>query len=290
MKLHSLFSAFALGILAFGASTGFAQEEEPDPLNPQAAKPRIYVGPVFGYNRAMHTGEFASIPPDVSQPGATNPVPCPIFNGGTNNGFYAGATIEYLLGKRAATGEDPVSSIIAKLVYNSLPGSFEIGGNDYKVVDAAGTPVTTTVKHVSEVKYQTIDLDLLYKLNLFGTSFGVVAGPTIGFALGTAQQEQSFELIDPINAQFEPDPEAQRKNLKYSNDFRKITIRDGDLPGASGLRVGLKAGVQYEQPLFANRLNLVPHIFYNFGITKLTSAENWRVNALQAGVDLRFAL
>ncbi|HYF02674.1 MAG TPA: hypothetical protein VEC36_04815 [Patescibacteria group bacterium] len=287
MKLRIFSSLFVIGVLALGAGGCATVQEESDPLNPRSAPPRLYVGPVGGYNYAVHTGEFASIPNNVNN----SPVPCPIFDGGTNNGFYAGMTMEYLIGNRAVTGEDPVSSIIGKLVYNSLPGYFDIEGLPYKVVDANGQPVNTEVKHVNNVTYQTIDLDLLYKLNLFGTSFGVVAGPTIGFAMGTAQQDQRFELVSPLNARFEEDPQAASKGLKYSADGRTITISEGDLPNASGFRLGIKAGVQYEMPLFGStRYNLIPHVFYNFGITKLTSAENWRVNALQAGVDFRFAL
>jgi hypothetical protein len=33
----------------------------------------------------------------------------------------------------------------------------------------------------------------------------------------------------------------------------------------------------------------MPGMFYNFAITKVTSRENWRANALQLGVDFRTA-
>ncbi|MES2765646.1 MAG: hypothetical protein V4642_07255 [Bacteroidota bacterium] len=283
MKLRTLFSIFASGIFAFSAVASFAQDDDlSDPLNPKAAPPRIYIGPVAGYNRAIHTGKFASIPNSVNN----SPVPCPIFDGGSKNGFYVGGTMEYLLGNP----KDAVSSIIGKLVYNYLPGSFAITGLPYNVVDPNGRPVSTTVQHVDEVNYQTIDLELLYKLNLFGSSFGVVAGPTMGMSLGKATHLQQFELVQPTNATFEVDPEAEAKHLKYSDDKRTITISDGELPNAETLRAAIKAGVQYEiLNLFGSRrFILAPHVFYNFGITKLTSAENWRVNAFQTGVDLRY--
>jgi hypothetical protein len=35
---------------------------------------------------------------------------------------------------------------------------------------------------------------------------------------------------------------------------------------------------------------VVPAVYYNYGITKLTSMENWYVHALQMGVDIRFSL
>jgi hypothetical protein len=34
---------------------------------------------------------------------------------------------------------------------------------------------------------------------------------------------------------------------------------------------------------------IVPAVFYNFGVTNLNSDFDWRVNALQIGVDLRFS-
>jgi hypothetical protein len=284
MKLQLLSSLCVTGLLALGAVESFAQDLS-NPIDPGEQPSRLYIGPVGGYNYAIHTGEFASIPNSVT---GNTALECPIFSGGTNNGFYAGFTMEYLLGRRnILTGEDPVSSIIGKLVFNSLPGYFGVPGETYQVVNEKGDPVPTEVRHVNDVKYQTIDLDLLYKLNLFGTSFGVVAGPTVGFSLGKAQQDQRFELISPTNARFEVDPNAP---VTYSDDRRTITISSGDLPNSSSLRLGLKAGVQYELPLFNNKFNLIPHAFYNFGITTLTSAENWRVNAVQTGVDIRFAL
>lgn len=280
MKLRPISSIFAISIFMLGAATGSGQDGA-NPLEPEKAPTRIYIGPVGGYNRSMHTGEFQSIPPELNN---DNLVPCPVFNGGTNNGFYVGGTMEYILGNP----KDAVSSIVGKIVFNSLPASFDVPGIPYPVVnEETGEPVSTTVQHVSEVRYQTIDADFLYKLNLFDSKFGVIAGPTIGFALGAAQQEQRFELLEPTSATFKP---LNNPDLKYSNNNRTITVRDGDLPNASGFRLGIKAGVQYEQPLFRNKFFLVPHIFYNFGVTKLTSAESWRVNAIQTGVDLRFAL
>jgi hypothetical protein len=51
--------------------------------------------------------------------------------------------------------------------------------------------------------------------------------------------------------------------------------------------VGIKAGLQYELTL--GRWRVMPGMFYNFAITKVTSRENWRANALQLGVDFRTA-
>jgi hypothetical protein len=39
-----------------------------------------------------------------------------------------------------------------------------------------------------------------------------------------------------------------------------------------------------------NTLTIVPAMYYNFGVTNLSSQESWRVNALQVGVDLRWAV
>jgi hypothetical protein len=106
-----------------------------------------------------------------------------------------------------------------------------------------------------------------------------------------ATLQQRYELVEPefvdiggrrYYVQFEPDP-----NYRYENNGRTIIIRDGDIEERTGLRAGIKAGLQYELTL--GRWRVMPGMFYNFAITKVTSRENWRANALQLGVDFRTA-
>lgn len=250
-----------------------AQQELANPLIPAKSSPRIYVGPVMGYNRSLHSSGFESISGDVL---------CPTFTTGTANGYYFGGSIEYLLGKP----KDSKSSIIARAVYNFMPAGYTQPGDRLPSLDEKGEVVYSTVRHVAEIKYSTIDIEAVYKLNLFNSSFGVVIGPTVGFVMNVTRQ-QRMELIEPLNATFDPSlfPPG---TVEYINNGRGIITGNDNIPGHSTLRVAVKAGAQYELPI--GRLLLVPCVYYNFGITEVSANDNLRVNALQMGVDLRFAL
>jgi hypothetical protein len=210
-----------------------------------------------------------------------NDVLCPDFKEGTDNGYYFGFSGEYLLGKP----EQSKSSIIARVVYNYFPGSYELTGDTLPSINTAGEVVNSEVRHVATIKYSTVDLEAVYKLNLFNSNFGVVVGPSIGFVVQSAR-EQRMELVNPPNATFAPDPE--RPDVKYTPDMRAIITAQDDLPDRSPIRIAVKAGVQYE--LTAGRILIVPCLYYNFGITEVSPVTNLRVNAFQAGVDIRFAL
>ncbi|MDQ1267164.1 MAG: hypothetical protein QG635_2318 [Bacteroidota bacterium] len=96
-----------------------------------------------------------------------------------------------------------------------------------------------------------------------------------------------------MNAQFlRPDgwPDNGEPTLRYENTDRTMVVKDEDIEGANGFRFGIKAGVQYEI-ITGGKWYVVPGIFYNFGLTKVSSTrEDWRIDALQIGVDVRFAI
>lgn len=259
-------------LMVTGSAVLVAQQELANPLVPAKGRPRIFIGPVGGYNSSMHSSGFQSVAGDVL---------CPDFQQGTANGYYLGFSGEYLLGKP----QDSKSSIIARVVYNYFPASYREDGDRLPSNGPNNEVVFSSVQHVATIEYTTLDLELIYKLNLFNSNFGVVIGPTVGMPLA-AQIEQRMELVEPLNATFDrtlvPDGE-------YINGDRAIITRaNSDIEDRSGVRIAIKAGIQYEIPL--GRLLLVPCMYYNFGVTEVSAANNLRVNALQMGFDLRFAI
>lgn len=273
--MKRLHTAFVIVLLVLATSgTAVAQPElgaRSNPLVPEKSAPRIYIGPVVGYNRVLQSSGFQSVAKDLL---------CPDFTSGVANGFYVGASVEYLLGKP----RDSKSSIIGRVVYNSLPGNYSEPGDNLPSLDNQGQVVMSSVDHTANIKYSLLDIELIYKLNLFNSNFGIVVGPTVGFVLG-ADRVQSMNLVEPLNAVFDP---KFCPNCEYTNNGRTVITARDDIPGHSMIRVAVKAGVQYE--IAIGRLLLVPCIYYNFGITEVSSADNLRINALQTGVDLRFAL
>lgn len=255
----------------------FGQDED-TPLIPVQQGTRIYVGPVAGYNRSMHSVDLASFVDDPL---------CPFFSNGTANGFYAGLSFEYHLGDPT----DSWHSIIVRGLYSTLPAGFEVEGDTYPslVDDGQGgyTTVLSSTRHSIDVEYSYASFEICYKVNpVSGTGFGITVGPTFDFPF-TKTMVQRMDLVEPLNVQFRRDPNS---GYKYENNDRTIIVKDGDIEGASGFRFGLKVGVQYEI-LMGKGWYIVPVAYYNYGITKVTpDIENWNVNAFQMGVDVRFAL
>jgi|LJSS01.1.fsa_nt_gb hypothetical protein len=272
--------------LSVGSGTAMAQLE-PSPLAPEVVPPRIFIGPAAGYNRSFHTANIASFATQTE---------CPVFERGSANGFFVGVTAEYILGDPRTSR----SSVIMRLMFDNLPTTFEVAGDNYPsrlsvTIDGRDTQVVinTSTRHVAQVSYYTLNAELLYRLDIGELPVGVVVGPTFGFPIrGTFQQR--YELTDPayvdiagrryipVFARDTTDP-----TLRYTDNDRTIIVKDGDIEQRSGFRLGIKAGLQYE--LTVARWRVIPGIYYNFGITKVTSRENWRVNALQIGVDFRTA-
>lgn len=251
-----------------------------NPLAPTQAAIPFYFGPVVGYNRVLHSADLSTFNEEA--------VACPVFQNGSANGYFFGISFEYLLGG----AKNSTSSIIARLLYNSMPANFEVEGSNYPSMallpDNRDTVIFSSVTHKNEVIYDMITFEAQYKLNLFESLFGVVVGPTFDFAM-TKDQNQTVQLVEPSYAKFQEVPLAdqQAQGIRYSADGRTLIAKEGEIPNSSAFRFGLKFGVQYEIILNSG-MYIVPSFNYNFGVTNLSSDDDWRVSALQLGVDVRF--
>ncbi|TNE34550.1 hypothetical protein EP342_02685 [bacterium] len=251
-----------------------------DPLAPTKAVIPFYFGPVIGYNRVLHSANLSTFNEEA--------VACPVFQNGSANGFFAGISFEYLLGG----AKNSKSSIIARLLYNSMPANFEVKGDRYPSnavrPDNTDTLIYSSVTHKNEVIYNMVTFEAQYKLNLFDSEFGVVVGPTFDFAL-KKDQNQTVQLVDPSFAKFNEVSAAEqaKQGIRYSADGRTLIAKEGPIPNSNALRVGLKFGVQYEI-IMNSGMYIVPGFNYNYGVTNLSSVDSWRVSAIQIGVDIRF--
>ncbi len=287
MRIRTLFLTLA-GVCFLSAGLAKAQDsgDLANPLTPQKPKPRIYVGPVAGYNRSLHAGGFSSRFSEAS---------CPNFETGTNNGYYFGLSGEYLLGDVKNSN----SSVIARVVYDYQPAFFERPGDDYPSRLADGDTVRTAVRHTTDVQYTLLQFEVMYKFNIPGTFLGITAGPQFGIPLST-KQDQRYELVfnpEAPGVQFAAeDLETLVPKEKWTEGFEprfvdetrtSIQLYEGKLINASAFRAAIKLGLQYE--ILLGRAVLVPCAYYNLGITRINADDAWRVNALQFGADLRFA-
>lgn len=250
------------------------------PIMPEQEKKPILIGPILGYNRSMHTADIPSFAGEAL---------CPSFSDGVNNGFYGGLSLEIPFGEYTVSTQ----SLIIRAAYSTLPASFEEGGDTYPSEVIERDPNTNEIVnryiiesstiHTNEISYDIAEVDLLYKLNFLGNQIplGFLVGPAMGFAM-TKTWDQQYKLTKPLNVQFEEQP-----GVKYSPDRRTIYLNEGDIENSSSFRFGLKVGLQYE--IKVGETMIIPVAFYNFGVTNLSSDLDWRVNALQIGVDIRYA-
>ncbi len=279
MKVRLLTCIITVFLILFS----FKSYSQENPIEPGQQKRPILVGPVFGYNKSMHSVELLTFDDPTKL--------CKPFDNGGGNGFYAGLSFEYLFGDPAKS----ISSIIVRALYNTMPAFMERIQDDYPTLVQTGpntnAVIQTTTKHEANVTYSMFTVEACYKINpIPNVNLGITVGPTFDFPI-TKTINQTYKLVgDPLNAQFYVDTALYiQRGYKISADGRTITIQDGPIPNATGFRLGLKIGVQYEI-IPGEKWFIVPAIYYNLGITKVTSAENWRINALQLGVDIRYAL
>lgn len=286
MRNYLLFFAVLISFCTIDVK---AQGELEDPLRPFQEERPIFIGPVFGYNRSLHSVSLKSF----ADAGNENIAPCPTFENGQDNGFYIGFTYEHILGDFKNSN----SSIIIRAMYQTMPSYLEVTGDRYpslvSVLDANGNVikqelVNSSTLHTMQVEYSLVTLEAVYKINPFeGMTLGFTIGPTFDYSL-TKNFNQQFKLKEPLNARFRRADNWEQLGIRYENNDRTIIVNDGAIPDASGLRFAVKVGVQYE--ILMGRLYFVPGINYNFGITNLESKQSWRVSALQAGMDIRFSL
>jgi hypothetical protein len=282
MKKHLLFGMLIAFIAVLNFTYVLAEDEEDDPLKPKPTKPGLMFGPTVGYNRAMHSVDLTT-----DLPGAN----CPKFTSGNSNGFYIGGNIEFPIGGLKNT----TSGIIAKLLYSTLPASMQTTSETgpLPVNDPNNTQKSTDVFYTNEVDYSMICGEVLYKFNFAG-NLGFVGGLTGDFALARTQEmkirvigdNQSFSITDQeLQKEY---PGARKADfINGNNNPRSIILKEGEIANSSAFRIGLKAGIQYE--FLLTKMVIAPHAFYNFGINNLASTADWRVSALQLGIDVRYA-
>ncbi len=273
-----------LGLLLISITGLFAQDPN-SAIDLTYVKDPIFLGLTAGYNRVMHSVTL----PSFDQQGDL----CPKFENGSDNGFWLGITYEHFFGDLANSRQ----SLIFRALYSTYPSYLEVGGEEYptqiRYYDDAGKLtnqkiVYSSTMNTQTIKYAVASLEVSYKIKpIEGINLGITVTPTFDYAL-TRTFDQRFELINPQNAQFEVNQSLieDKTILRYENNDRTIIVNEGNIPNSSAFRIGLKAGIQYEINI-PGGFYIVPALYYNFGITNLTSNNDWRVSALQIGIDIR---
>ena len=278
MKVWTALFIFTFVVILSSCKTT-QENKRTNPIESDRELGVFYAGPLGGFNKALHTVDLASF--------AEDPL-CPFFSNGDDNGFYLGLGAEFPFKQT-----NNQHSISVKLIYNSMPSFFKVEEDKTYpsfLVGLDGKPlpetVNTSTRNTLQVKYNLITLEAIYSFQPEpSVPVRIAIGPTFDFAM-TKTFTQNLELLsDNPDVSFIPKQEYIDKGYKYINNNRTIVVKDGDVPDSSPLRIGIKLGVEF--PFNMNKILIIPSAFYNFGVTKLTSSEDWRVNAFQIGVDIR---
>ncbi len=304
-----------LTFLTIGGTASFAQSVGGDALGLEDVAKPLYFGITIGYNRSMHTVELPSIHDDL----------CPTFPEGSDNGFYVGINYEHLFGEL----DNSKYSLIVRALYSTYPSVTNVSGNEYPSRFTSyqngelgnDEYVISSTEHNLNVDYAVASIELCFKVKpIQGFPLGITVGPTVDYAL-SADWNQSFDLLKPTNAQFkhrdkdgnpltfDPTPKDKGNGDDYvirnysdrdaaisagqvywSEDYRSLMLHDGEIENHDAIRIGLKVGVQYEMNIPNTSLILIPAVYYNLGLTDLSKDYDWRVNALQMGVDVRYPI
>ncbi len=277
MKINLNKFFILIAVLVFSSSV-YAQRgveiQYASPLDPSKKPTPIYFGPAFGFNIMGHTMDIPTFIEDEI---------CPNFKNAAGLGMYAGMTLEHLFGDVATSS----SSLIFRVLYNMYPGSVTVSDVDYPLYNKnTDTYVPSNIDHSMELTYNALTLEVMYKINpVPSIGLGVVVGPAFDYIM-TKNRTQKSKIMHPNNATF--DRTTFNEGVVFTDNDRTAIRYDGEIEDASGIRFGVKAGVQYEI-LLGSKLYIAPAIAYNFGITDLSSAHTWRVSPLQIGIDARFA-
>lgn len=284
MKIRYLL--FAIILMGMTSSNTAFSRAEPDPLKPIPTLDYIYVGITAGYNAVIHSANLKTF--------AYNDL-CPTFSHGNASGFHAGVFYEQFLGEIGTA-----HSIIIRGLYNTYPTDFsEMGDRQLSMIKDQSKPeddpdyitnVWTTTGHKNSIKYNATSIDLMYKFRFLNIAdvgaLIATVGPTFDIIL-TKTRTQTMFLTDPPNVQFIES--ALRPGQRYSADRRTLYAYDGDIEEASSLRIGMKAGLQVELNIPGFPVQLIPGVFYNYGLTDVNK-QDWKVNAIQPSLDIRIPI
>lgn len=276
MNLKTVFLASLAVVMAIPIASS-AKDGDDNPLDPSPSRRQILVGPTFLVSRNYHTGGFRTILADNS---------CPVFEAGTGWGFGVGLSAEFLPSVNGTWG------IIPRVTFEQRPGRFHQELPNAQVLlptTIPGAPpqiVEQSISATSEITYSILNAEILYKqevLVLGDLRIGLAAGPAFNYVM-SGHNRQYQDLITPDNAQF-----IEQPNTSLENNGRRMVFLDDDIPSRNATRFAIKGGVQGEFGLFGNQWIMTPGIYYDYGITQVTSAENWGLSSIIFQVDLRRA-
>jgi hypothetical protein len=271
----------ALVVAAFATAGLDLRAQDPDAVvDLGAALPvgGVYVGVTGALSHNIHSGGFRLF---SAGNGQVDGCGCATFEDGAGDGGQAGLAARLQVA--------PVLAIDARVTYDSRPGHFVVQLPEAVLVDASGNELLRqTVRASSDVEYKLITVEALATLNAFKIIPGLFVTLSAGPSLGIVQDgkiDQYQDLIEPQNGRFvNPD------GYPTENEGRRMYfLRHTNIPEMNGTRLSAKGGAGIDAHLF-DALIVRGGVYFDYGLTDLTEAENWRVNSTLYQLDILVAL
>jgi outer membrane protein OmpA-like peptidoglycan-associated protein len=211
-----------------------------------------------GYNFNFHSAGFSNLP------GVPNC--CPQFESGSGSGPAFGVLFESPLNDKVMIG--------FRAGYFNRSGLLEKEQQTVISVDQVDQEGYFT--HTIDANLTTLSFEPLVSYRV-SNHFFVHVGAQAGFFL-SASYEQKEEITQPTD-----------RGVFRENGQRTRNEKQGDLPDAAPIQMGLSAGISYEMPLNKERtMLLAPELFFNYGFTDQVQDRDWKVASLRAGVAVKF--
>ena len=157
------------------------------------------------------------------------------------------------------------------------------------LLEGTTTPVEQGIEALSDIDYRIMSAEVLYKYEIMQPArsirLSVAAGPTADLLL-VGRKTQVQDLVDPDNARF---IETSGLHPNEHNGRRQVFAKNDEIKGLSRTRFSLKGGVQGEIGLFNDKVIFYPGVFFDYGLTRVSTAENWSLNSILFQLDFRRA-
>lgn len=239
-------------LLILVSSVAFAQVQNP-----------IRFGGFLGGGYDIHSANFTSL--------RGVPNCCPVFEGGSGNGFQVQGVVEV-----------PFSSeffLATRIGYTVRSGTLQKDESTTLFVN--NQPSNGVFRHTMELNNPQIMIDILPHYTLFG-KLSVFAGVSAGIQLSPTFNQRETIAVPEFGSTF-ADSNGNNSNQRIRNQF------SGALPDANPLQLGVMAGMGYTIPLNASTSLLArPEVSIRIPLTSYASTVSWNATAFQVGISILY--
>ena len=268
MRKRSLFAsacAAAVGLLLSTANPVFAQDEGDviDPVQPSG----WLIGPIAGMNLVSYsTDAFPMIQQEAD---------CFMAQNGSGAAPFVGLTAAFPLSNTYQ------NFVVGEVIYDGRNASFtaenEAAQRRTIITKKNGVEAEGSVETAASAKLSYLLLNLAYKYNFTEGPSPVGPGIQVGPSVGLKMASSITKHVTVRASSGDPN-NAQRTDASSLED---------DVANAEGIRIALRGMATYDLPVTSLWV-ATPTIGYDFAITKVDEARNWKASGLFGGIAFRY--